>query len=50
VLTKQRSGWNPEIAIAESSGFNARTLGEIIKLISERREEIMRAWHEYFGD
>ncbi len=40
---------DPDVAIAESSGFNAKTLGEIVQLVSGRRDEIERAWHDYFG-
>ena len=40
----------PEIAIAESSGFNAKALGEIVELIASRRAEIERAWNGHFGD
>jgi hypothetical protein len=40
----------PEIAIADSEGFNARTLAEIVQLIAARRREIERAWREHFGD
>lgn len=52
-----RSGGNeakiwlePNVAVAASYGFNAKTLGEIIEMISSRREEIDKVWHEHFGD
>lgn len=40
----------PEIAIARSRSFNATALGEIVTLVSSRREEIERAWHGHFSD
>jgi hypothetical protein len=40
----------PEVAIAASKGFNAKTLGDILDLVSARREDIKRAWHGHFGD
>jgi len=40
----------PDIAVAGSYGFNARTLGEIVAMIAARRDEIEEAWHGYFGD
>jgi hypothetical protein len=41
---------DPAIAVAESYGFNAATLGKIIELIELRREQIEKAWHEHFGN
>ncbi len=40
----------PEISVAESYGFNSRDLAAIIRVVSERRETILKAWHEHFGD
>jgi hypothetical protein len=40
----------PEIAIAESFGYDARALNSIVRIVMERREEIERAWREHFGD
>ncbi len=40
----------PDIAIAESYGFNARELSRILRVVTESRDEILRAWHEHFGD
>lgn len=41
---------DPEVAIAESRRFNARTLGEILELVSARRQQIEEAWHGHFRD
>jgi hypothetical protein len=39
----------PDVVIAYSDGFNARTLRELTEIIEQRREEIEQAWHEFFG-
>ncbi len=38
------------MALAESNGFNSRELSDIMRIASENRSEIERAWHEHFGD
>jgi hypothetical protein len=40
----------PEIAIAESFGFNSRELATIMRVVAENRGTILRAWHEHFGN
>jgi hypothetical protein len=40
----------PEIAIAESHGFNSGELARILRVTSERRHLILKAWHDHFGD
>ena len=40
----------PEVAIADSRGFNARTLGEILDLVAARRGDIEEAWYGHFGN
>jgi Domain of unknown function (DUF4160) len=40
----------PEPIIAESYGFNSRELARILRVIMDRRDLILRAWHEHFGD
>jgi hypothetical protein len=39
----------PEVAVAYSNGFNARTLRELIGLIEANRERIEKTWAEFFG-
>ena len=39
----------PEVAVAESAGFDARTLRRLVQVVAENRDRIERAWHEYFG-
>ena len=40
----------PEVTIAESYGFNSVELARILRVVSERRDMILREWDEYFGD
>ncbi len=40
----------PEVVPAYNDGFNARTLRELTGVIEERRDEIGRAWDEFFGE
>jgi hypothetical protein len=40
----------PVVAIAESYGFNSAELARIVRVVSERRDPILRAWNEHFGD
>jgi hypothetical protein len=40
----------PDVAIAESYGFNSGELARILRIVSERRTLILRAWDEYFGN
>lgn len=39
----------PEVRVAESAGFDRRTLTELVKVTEQRKDEIERAWHEHFG-
>lgn len=39
----------PEVTLATSAGFDARMLRRATVIIEARREEIERAWHDYFG-
>jgi hypothetical protein len=40
----------PEISVAESYGFNSAELTRILRIVSNRRDLILRAWHEHFGN
>jgi hypothetical protein len=40
----------PEVSIADSYGFNSAELTRILRIVSERRDLILRAWDEHFGD
>ncbi|MEM8789897.1 MAG: DUF4160 domain-containing protein [Pseudomonadota bacterium] len=39
----------PEVSVAASIGFDARTLRRLTEMARTRRAEIERAWHEHFG-
>ncbi|MEI9804385.1 MAG: DUF4160 domain-containing protein [Pseudolabrys sp.] len=39
-----------DVSIADSYGFNSQELGRILRIVSDRREQILRAWHDHFGD
>ena len=38
-----------EVSVANSAGFDARTLRNLAAVIEENRAVIERAWHDYFG-
>jgi Domain of unknown function (DUF4160) len=40
----------PVVTIAESYGFNSIELARILRIVSERRDMILRAWDDHFGD
>ena len=40
----------PEVLIEDSYGFNPSELSNIIRIVSENREHLLRAWNDYFGD
>ena len=40
----------PDVAIADSYGFNSGELARILRIVLNRRDVIMRAWHEHFGN
>ena len=39
----------PSVRVADSVGFNARTLVELVAVVERHRDVIERAWHEHFG-
>lgn len=39
----------PEVSVAYSDGFNAKTVRELKAAIEPRREQIEAAWNEFFG-
>jgi hypothetical protein len=40
----------PEVSLVYNDGFNAKTLRELVEVIGHRRDEIARAWNEFFGE
>lgn len=39
----------PLVSLADSGGFDARTLRELTEVIEQNATLIEREWHEYFG-
>jgi len=39
----------PEVSVAYNDGYDARTLRELIEIVRENRDLIVRAWDEHFG-
>ena len=39
----------PEVILADSRGFDAKTLRALAGLVGANRNIIEEAWHEYFG-
>jgi len=40
----------PEVSIAESYGFNPRELSNILRVVMENRDLLLREWHDRFSD
>lgn len=40
----------PGVRIAYNDGFNARTLNDLLTIVEQRRDQIERAWNEFFGE
>jgi hypothetical protein len=38
----------PDIAVAESYGFNSKELNRLLRIVHEERDHLLRAWHEHF--
>jgi hypothetical protein len=39
----------PDVVVADSFGFDRRTLTELVEVVLENRDLIERRWHEYFS-
>ena len=40
---------NPMVQLAYNDGYVARTLRELAELVAQRRDQIERAWNEFFA-
>jgi hypothetical protein len=40
----------PEVTLAESYGFNSVELARILRIVLERRELMLKAWDDHFGN
>ncbi|MBZ5508687.1 MAG: DUF4160 domain-containing protein [Acidobacteriia bacterium] len=41
--------WLDPVALARNFGFNARELNLLRGTVAENKEELLEAWHGYFG-
>ncbi len=41
--------WLDPVSFAVSAGFNAKEMGEIRRLLEQRRDECKEAWNEFFS-
>jgi hypothetical protein len=39
----------PDVTVADSQGLSARTLRHLASVVEARRDQIERAWHDYFA-
>jgi hypothetical protein len=50
-LRRDAKVWlEPEVSLDESYGFNPRELSNILRIVEEYRDLILKAWHDHFGD
>lgn len=40
----------PEIDLVDSNGFNASELRRILRVVTENRASLLRAWNDHFAD
>ena len=41
--------WLEPIGLARNIGFRAKDINAILKLVRDNREQLLEAWHGYFG-
>lgn len=46
---KSAKFWLSPVALARNVGYNARELGELLRVVANHRSEFMEAWREHFG-
>ena len=39
----------PEIKVAYNDGYDARTIRELLEVVEENKNQIVRSWNEHFG-
>ena len=42
--------WLEPVRLQESGGFRGAELNRLAALVAEHRDELVRAWDDYFGD
>ncbi len=40
----------PEIKVAYNDGYDARTIRELLEVVEENKNQIVRSWNEHFGN
>lgn len=49
--SKEAKIWlEPDVALADNNGFNAKELKSIIGVVTAARQQIQDAWDAYFGN
>lgn len=41
--------WIEPVQLAKNAGFSRHELNEVHDILTEHQQELLRAWHEYFG-
>nr|WP_246668847.1 DUF4160 domain-containing protein [Agrobacterium rosae] len=41
--------WLDAVRLAQAKGFNQRDIARILETVEEHRDQMMEAWHDYFG-
>ncbi len=41
--------WLDPVQLAKDAGFSRHELNEVHDILSEHQQELLSAWHEYFG-
>lgn len=49
-LVEAKFWLRPDVHIACNDGFNARTLNDLLSIVEQRRDQIERAWNEFFRE
>ncbi len=42
--------WLEPVQLEERGGFTQREIDRLARLVTDNREELLRAWHDFFGD
>ena len=41
--------WLDPVRLQSSGGFGRAEIGQILKIINQHHQQLVEAWHEYFG-
>ena len=41
--------WLDPVSLAENVGYRRHELHDILRLLTEHHDQLLNAWHEYFG-